>query len=301
MDKKDIAKRTNYLVFAVVLAYLVLQLFSEFVLGMEWIEKNIYFVLAFIQLFVILLPILLFVRKHKMDWSSVFRIKPVTIPEMMLIVPMAVLSGIIAAILNSIPVYLLGKDYSVPTGGVPVPSDIQELIVQIIVVALIPSVCEEVFFRGIIYHAFAGMGEWKAIIVSAFYFSLFHFDIRNLLGPFFLGILIAWYCYRTDSIFAGIIAHFTNNFMLIMINFFSESAANEPLNLTPPIIRAMITLTVFVGIVLMILIKAFTTLTRNRVVKASEKNSGLLSVITQWPMCFFYGIYIVITVLLLVK
>lgn len=300
MEQSNVAGRTNYLVFAAVLSYLLLQLLFELILGREWLEKNIYFFLAFIQIFVILLPALLFVRRQNMSHVQVIRIKKITIPEILLIIPMAILSGIIASVLNSILIFFLGKNYSLPTGGVPVPASLPELLVQIVVVALIPSVCEEIFFRGVIYHAFSGMGVWKAIIVSSLYFSLFHFDVRNLLGPFFLGILIAWYCYRADSIFAGIIAHFTNNFILVLINWFNRSAENEPLNLTPQIIRAMVSFMVFVAVVLLLLIKAYKVLTKNKVVKPKENYPKLpLSVIFHWPMCFFYCIYIVIIGLML--
>lgn len=300
MESGSIAKKTNYLVSAVVLAYLVSQFLVEIILGKKWIERNIYIFLAFIQLFVILLPALLFMYKKKMSMVDVLRIKRVTIPEILLVIPMSILSSFIASVLNSIVIFLLGKNYSMPTGGIPVPLDNSQLYIQIIVVALIPSVCEEIFFRGIIFYAFKGMDIWKSIIVSSFYFSLFHFDIRNLLGPFFLGVLIAWYCYRTGSIFPGIIAHFTNNLMLVLINWFNRSVANDPLNLTANVIWELTVFAAITGIVLIILIRGFRTITKNKVIQFVKSNNKLqLTVITQWPMCFFYGVYIVITVLIL--
>lgn len=300
VEPGNLAKKTNYLVFAVVLTYLILQLMAEFIFGKEWIEKNIYLFLAFIQLFIILIPALLFVHTQKMSYTHVLRLKSISAPKILLIIPMAIISGFIASLLNSMVIFLLSRDFSASTGGIPIPATISEFYIQIIVVALIPSICEEIFFRGIICHAFEGMGVWKAIIISAFYFSLFHFDIRNLLGPFFLGVLIAWYCYRTDSILAGVIAHFTNNLLFVLINWFGRNSAQEPLHLTQGIVRELITYTVASGVVLVILINAFNAITKSKVLMSKEKKPKLqLSVITHWPMCFFYGVYIIITVLLL--
>jgi len=294
----DLAKGTNYLVFATVLSYLVLQLVFEFILGREWIETYIYLFLAFIQFMVILMPALLFAGIRKMSFVSVFRIRSITVHEILLIIPMTVLSGIIASVLNSLLICLLGNDYSVPTGGVPVPGNISELLVQIAVVALIPSICEEIFFRGVIYHSISGMGATKAIIVSSLYFSLFHFDIRNLLGPFFLGILIAWYCYRTGSIFAGIIAHFTNNSMFVLINWFNRNIENEPLNLTPGIIKNLVSFSLLIGVILFILIRVFSALTgKKAAITDGDDRKSSLSIIFHWPMCIFYFIYIAIVVL----
>ena len=54
-------------------------------------------------------------------------------------------------------------------------------------------------------------GATKAILMSGFLFGLMHFDFQKLLGTFLLGVLIGFIVYRTNSIFAGMMAHFTNN------------------------------------------------------------------------------------------
>lgn len=299
-EPDNLARKTNYLVFASVLSYLILQLVFEFILGEEWIENYIYLFLAFIQLLVILMPALLFVGWQKLSFVHVLRIKSISVHEILLIVPMAILSGIVASVLNSLLIYFLGKNYPVPTGGVPIPENIRELFVQIVVVALIPSICEEIFFRGVIYHAFSQMGVWTSIIITSLYFSLFHFDIRNLLGPFFLGILIAWYCYRTGSIFAGIIAHFANNLMFVLMNWFTRKTGNEALNLTPEIIETLISFSLLIGVILMILLKAFSALTRKKAVNAADDGGKLpLLSIIHWPVCLFCIIYMVISYLIL--
>ena len=69
------------------------------------------------------------------------------------------------------------------------PSD---LVLQILVVAFIPAVCEELFFRGALQQL---LQEWfrnahVAVIVASLIFSLFHGDIYGFVPRFFLGVCL---------------------------------------------------------------------------------------------------------------
>lgn len=302
MDSNLLARKTNFLVIFVVAVYLLSQLVLQFALGKLWIERYLYFILGFIQLFIILLPALAFVKWQRIEPSAVFRFRKISLPQAVLIVIMSVASGYIATFFNTMVVYLLGLEGSAAKDVLPPPGNIPELLVQIAVVALLPAFCEEFFFRGVMYYAFEGLGTVMATVVTAFYFALFHFDIRNFIGPLFLGTLIAWYCRRTGSLFAGMLAHFTNNLLAILAGWFSRDTLREPLVLTNVIMRQMFIFSCIVGTILIMLIKAFEAITGKKA-KAkpmqAEKNLSL-SVILHWPMWLFYGAYLIIAVIFLV-
>ena len=65
-------------------------------------------------------------------------------------------------------------------------------------------VCEELMHRGFLLTAYERRGSYRAVVIIAILFGLFHFDIMNLAGPIFLGLIIGYYVIRTGSIFAGI-------------------------------------------------------------------------------------------------
>lgn len=302
LQSKSLAVRTNYLVLIVVAIYLASQMAAQFALGKSWIEQNLYVFLIGNQIFIIFLPAAFFAYREKLKPVPFFRIKKISIPEGLLIVFMALTASYIASVLNAYVVFLLERAGPVKMDDIPVPQSISELWIQIFVIAVLPAVCEELFFRGIIYRAFEGLGTKMAIGISALYFALFHFDIRNLLGPLFLGVLIAWYCCRTGSILAGVLAHFVNNLLAILASWFNrgaaEGAAGEPMLLTNDMLGPMFVFACFTTIVLMILIKAFESITRGKALKEPKKVKSLpMSIMLHWPVCFFYGTYVIIGVL----
>jgi len=297
-----IEKRTNYLILAVVLIYLVFQLLFQVLFGNLWIDNNLYILLAFFQLVVILLPALVFMHLTRLSGAVVLKLKPITILEALLVIMMTVASSLVASVLNTFIIFLLEKIGTVTADNIPAPASIPELWIQVFVIALLPAICEEIFFRGVILGSFESLGLRAAIIVSSFYFALFHFDIRNLLGPFFLGILFAWFCCRTGSILPGILAHFTNNLLAVLINWYNRHISAENAAMTPAIMGELIILASVVGFILAIMLKAFGAITKNKVKPALDNNkAAVVPVITHWPMLAVYSAYLIIAVLFLIS
>ena len=93
------------------------------------------------------------------------------------------------------------------------------LIINLIVIALMAALSEEVFFRGIVQkilmectrnkHAAVWIG---AALFSAFHMQFFGFIPRMLMGGY-LGYLFLW----SGSLWPGIIAHFVNNGMAVYL------------------------------------------------------------------------------------
>ncbi len=89
--------------------------------------------------------------------------------------------------------------------------------------------CEEFFFRGVLQHSLAEHRgrALRAMIVTAFLFSLFHFDPVGFLARFELGMLFGWLFWRTGSIWPGALAHAANNGISTVIFFVSDSQTAE--------------------------------------------------------------------------
>ena len=66
--------------------------------------------------------------------------------------------------------------------------------------------------------AYEGLGWKKAILISAGLFSALHLSIMSMAATFYLGLLLGFVVYKTNSIFAGMIGHFLNNTIAIVLN-----------------------------------------------------------------------------------
>ncbi|MBL1215246.1 MAG: CPBP family intramembrane metalloprotease [Ignavibacteriae bacterium] len=93
-----------------------------------------------------------------------------------------------------------------------------ELILIVFVVAITPSICEEVFFRGFVQKSFElQMRPWLAIFITSAFFALYHFNPYGLLALGALGVYFGFSAYLSNSIFIPMVLHFINNFSQVMI------------------------------------------------------------------------------------
>ncbi len=106
------------------------------------------------------------------------------------------------------------------------------LLINLGLIAIIPAIGEELFFRGILQHILqnkvkAHAAVWiTAIIFSAIHFQFFGFIPRMLMGAL-LGYLFLW----TGNIWVPVAAHFTNNAAAVLYYYFKGDGVQQALDL----------------------------------------------------------------------
>ncbi|MCL2132377.1 MAG: CPBP family intramembrane metalloprotease [Lentimicrobiaceae bacterium] len=97
-------------------------------------------------------------------------------------------------------------------------TNLSVLFANLLAVAVVPAICEELFFRGVLLswlkNSFRNkhLAVWlSAIVFSAIHVQFFGFFPRLLLGAY-LGYLFVW----TGSLWASITAHFLNNAVAVV-------------------------------------------------------------------------------------
>ena len=109
--------------------------------------------------------------------------------------------------------------FDVPAGGA---LDLAETMIHtplwvlILVIALTPAVCEEFFFRGMLMKSMSANPS-AAIVISAALFALLHYDLTKLLSTFAIGLFIGWVVMRSGNLTSGMILHFINNAMAVLM------------------------------------------------------------------------------------
>ena len=95
-----------------------------------------------------------------------------------------------------------------------------EGLLVIIVVSVVPALCEEVMFRGYIQKSFEfKMKPIWAAIITAIFFGLYHFNPYGLIPLIALGLYFGYAAYMSNSIFVPMTLHFINNFMAVILYF----------------------------------------------------------------------------------
>lgn len=93
----------------------------------------------------------------------------------------------------------------------------------VLLMALLPAVCEELAFRGFVFGGLVRQGTLRAIVLSAFMFGISHGVLQQSIPAFVIGLLIGWVSLRTGSILPCLLIHLTNNSMSTMLQRIAES------------------------------------------------------------------------------
>jgi len=82
----------------------------------------------------------------------------------------------------------------------------------VLLVAVLPAVCEELLFRGLLLSGLAtAFGRGAAILISAAVFAVFHFWLSKIVPTLLLGAVLGYLCWQSRSIVPGIIVHGLHN------------------------------------------------------------------------------------------
>jgi membrane protease YdiL (CAAX protease family) len=237
-----------------------------------------------------------------LDVKEVFRLRSPGILPALLIVLLSVPAFFTASMLNTILVYLLQFIGDMPITPIPAPGNLKELAIGILVICVSPALCEELLHRGIMLSGYERRGSLRAVAMTAFMFGIFHFDISNFLGPVLLGLFIGYYVVRTNSIFAGMLAHFANNAISELIQYFFPSQAPQQQYLR--VSAQELGGSIFWGIaglaVCVALLLLFKLSTEKRSVlrpPVSSRGKDMISLISHWPIICIITVYFFLTLL----
>jgi uncharacterized protein len=103
--------------------------------------------------------------------------------------------------------------YSALTTALSNLTSFPEFFVALFIMALLPAMFEEMFFRGVLQNLLVRWWQKPilAIIVTSILFSLVHSSIYLFLSRAFLGFILGYMFYKTKNIWVNIAAHFINN------------------------------------------------------------------------------------------
>lgn len=92
------------------------------------------------------------------------------------------------------------------------------LTINIIVIALLPAIMEEVFFRGAMQRTMINLVKYRflGILLTSIIFSLLHFQLFSCIPRVFLGLFLGYLYVISQNIIVPIIFHFINNLTVVV-------------------------------------------------------------------------------------
>jgi len=204
-------------------------LFSSGAAGLmsfKLVDTETWLVVTFIlEVLVIGVPPLLYLLVKRINITQTVRLNRTGLKELLLVLGMAGFGYGIVSFINLIWYWILSHFGTPVVPELPSINNGSQYMKALLVVALTPAVVEEYLFRGVILRGYERLGTRASVVVSGLLFAFLHLRLSNIPAIIFLGIMIGYVVVSTNSIFAGVLYHFTQNAISISFMYLQAAAA----------------------------------------------------------------------------
>ncbi len=182
----------------------------------------ILWVTALQEILLLGIPGLLIALKSKETFARVKAL--VTVPDP-LAAGLSMLGAVaftMAGLLITLVAYAVLESAGVPPDAPPSldPASIPELVLSILCAAIIPALCEELLFRGVLWGMLGRKtGPRWAAGITAFLFAALHFTLLGFPVLLALGVLLAKLMEKRRSLALCVIFHAMYNLSILVINY----------------------------------------------------------------------------------
>lgn len=107
----------------------------------------------------------------------------------------------------------------------------QSLPVMVLVVAIMPAICEETLQRGaILSHLRSLKKEWLIILIMGILFGLFHLSALRFLSTAILGALLSYLMIKKNNLVLPMLMHLVNNLVSVIAGTMASENAGQALD-----------------------------------------------------------------------
>lgn len=213
-------KSTTYAPILLIVIFVLIAAVEFLPEGMIGIDENPYLAVVMLQLLTYAVPALFYSRIRGRDLTPHLRIRLFRPSQILYIIYSTVfmLSGVL---LVSMMMYTMIPDSfaaaSVSSSAAFAMNErFFDTAYLVLAFAILPAVCEEFLFRGIMIGEYESGGASIAIAVSSVMFAMSHFSIARFPVYLFSGIVLGCVLYATRSVLSTIIIHTVNNTVILL-------------------------------------------------------------------------------------
>ena len=110
---------------------------------------------------------------------------------------------------------------------VGIPKGIAGFLAYLLMVSVIPAICEEFMFRGAVLQSLRKFGDRTALVVSTVLFALMHANLLQIPFALAAGFVMGYAALKTGSLLVPIIIHFCNNLLATLFSSFTQTFNNQ--------------------------------------------------------------------------
>ena len=199
------------------------------------------------------------------QWVKNFHISPLSLWLMLLVLcyPIAGLLGYLAGQIH-LPNWLSeveDSSYKALEGLISM-ENIGQLMGNLFVIAIIPAIGEEMFFRGVVQNLLQKKYTQPGLVIflSAFIFAAFHLQFVGFFPKLIIGLVLAASFFYTRNLLYPILIHLLNNGFQVVLAYLRPeqvSARQEVAEMTPSQVAIVLLTVPLIGLLFQYIIKNY--------------------------------------------
>ncbi len=130
---------------------------------------------------------------------------------------------------------------------------LKDLWVNLLLIAIIPAIAEEFFFRGAVQRIFIKLVHhaWIGILITSIFFSLVHGEMLGFFPRVALGMILGLIYYYTGNLWYAVIVHLVNNgFQVVVVYLYQHDYLSTDItqNTPTPVILGVASIIVVIAL-----------------------------------------------------
>ena len=173
----------------------------------------------------LLIPAIVYCRRIRIPIYNAFPVsQPKDLAVSLAAVPITLMTVVVGAYTASAMSVFFAVFGLYPTSPVSsVPTGVVEFVLYFISSAILPAIIEELVFRGAIMQSLRRFGDTFALFASSVLFGLVHGNFVQAPMAFVTGLAIGYFVLRTGSLRTGMLIHFVNNALAVILSAIGSS------------------------------------------------------------------------------
>lgn len=196
---------------------------TDSVLGQS--AEQLTLIFSTVMTYLIPTVMLYFILGYRYSLQKMFRIPNKTIAaySLPITISVAVMATVgitlLQSMLNYFGIYVIEQPSVSPSNPVAI-------LLFLAARTIVPAFFEELFFHGIMFHGLRRHGDTFAILISSTLFALSHQNLYAAINAFIVGTVIGYFIIRTGSLLTGIVLHFANNCLVMMMRYLDNISSS---------------------------------------------------------------------------
>lgn len=176
-----------------------------------------------LQIFAVF-PCICYLYGQRSSVKTYFPLRKLSAVQWLLILPLAVCVDKIALFVNLLSQLFVKNEV---VGSMSEIVMVYPFPLALLVIAVMPAICEELAYRGVFYKGYKACGPWVAMLLAAFLFGIMHMDPNQFCYAFVLGFLFLFINEVMGSFLPSVLLHFYINGRSVLLLYLATGRLQE--------------------------------------------------------------------------